>query len=604
MKLYKIFVLIFLVIFITTPTLAATNDVIFDEDVTITDVTLGDSITDMIVFDDSTTEILDITNGILTITNPGNSFKVGSSDSDVQTIVILKNNTMESCTENSTPGATSVTLPTSSGVYTIKPLEATSCSNLCSSLSNTTEYNTYPTCGAVNCSSGYTLSGSGSNATCVAQSSGGGGGARFFAPPPITVTVPITTPNQVTQKEQSSYTQQKTTPDGSKITSTIKAKADAITGKIIESSVETIISPTTNPSDKQFARLDTSATSKIKEIKLDLTSEALQELIGDTKNDIKVNISSQEALPSQKTEQARAGGYLVGFDVYSINLNVGDKNVTSFIKPLTLSFDISNLQTSTQDLKAYYFDENKSTWKKAGDGGSVKNGKLVVDIYHLTDFGLMRETLAKKQTQTTHDRELQLQLITDDAQIVLESGTNLNSIIQYNNKIKDIEAQKNGMKAYTDPLIKNINDLTTKNTYAINNFIIYGTKSTQILGAGERAGVVNSYKSAFNKVPITKNEWEDCIKIANGRWPTQRSEKSENNAKKEFNKIYKRNADMNNANDNAAVTVITYGLRPKDRNLNSEKIAIKAFLNIYKYNPKSATDWDIVRAIAYSGTTR
>jgi len=45
-------------------------------------------------------------------------------------------------------------------------------------------------------------------------------------------------------------------------------------------------------------------------------------------------------------------------------------------------------------------------------------------------------------------------------------------------------------------------------------------------------------------------------------------------------------------------------LRPSDRNLNSEKTAIKTFKAIYGYNPSTASAWDIVRAIAYSGATR
>ena len=56
--------------------------------------------------------------------------------------------------------------------------------------------------------------------------------------------------------------------------------------------------------------------------------------------------------------------------------------------------------------------------------------------------------------------------------------------------------------------------------------------------------------------------------------------------------------------ENAAVTVMAYGLRPKPRNLNSERAAIKNFMGIFKKIPTSATDWDAVRAIAYSGAKR
>ena len=135
-------------------------------------------------------------------------------------------------------------------------------------------------------------------------------------------------------------------------------------------------------------------------------------------------------------------------------------------------------------------------------------------------------------------------------------------------------------------------------------FISQGTDSTKILGSGERQGVINSFTSAFGKAPQTSADWSDIIKIANGRWPSQKNMQTETNAESAFKKIYQRTANRNNPNDDAAVTVISYGLRPANRNLNSEKNAIKSFKSIYGYTPKSTTAWDIVRAIAYSGARR
>jgi hypothetical protein len=116
--------------------------------------------------------------------------------------------------------------------------------------------------------------------------------------------------------------------------------------------------------------------------------------------------------------------------------------------------------------------------------------------------------------------------------------------------------------------------------------------------------VLNSYRAAFGKIPTTAAEWQDLVKIANGRWPQERNTKAEDNAKVIFKKIYKRDPNMNQPNDNAAVTVVAYGLRPAKRNLNSEKTGIIFFKYIFKYAPSSATDWDIVRTIAYSGAKR
>ena len=139
---------------------------------------------------------------------------------------------------------------------------------------------------------------------------------------------------------------------------------------------------------------------------------------------------------------------------------------------------------------------------------------------------------------------------------------------------------------------------------ALTNFITYGSVATEKLGWGERAGVVNSFQSAFGKIPETESDWQDIVKIANGRWPNQRNSETENNANSAFRKIYLRDSDRSNPHDDAAVTVIAYGLRPAKRNLDSEKAAIKIFKAIYGYNPTSASAWDIVRAIAYSGATR
>jgi len=136
-------------------------------------------------------------------------------------------------------------------------------------------------------------------------------------------------------------------------------------------------------------------------------------------------------------------------------------------------------------------------------------------------------------------------------------------------------------------------------------FVQIGTKSTRTLGAGERAGVVDSFRNAFGHFPQTENDWQDVIKIANGSWPDQKNSELEERIKNQiFKKIYKRKADMEKPHDNAAVTIIAYGLRPSDRNSNSEKEAIKTFKHVYGRAPQSAQDWNIIRSIAYSGAKK
>ena len=156
-------------------------------------------------------------------------------------------------------------------------------------------------------------------------------------------------------------------------------------------------------------------------------------------------------------------------------------------------------------------------------------------------------------------------------------------------------------------MVKDVKILSEKSQAAINKFITYGVDANTVkLGAGERAAVINSYKAAFDKLPETEAELADAIKIANGRWPSMTNDAAEKKAKEQFQKIYKKIADMNNANDNAAIKVMAYGLRQKaeNRNLNSEKAGIKIFKDIFGSVPKTTEDWNTMQAITYSGATR
>lgn len=194
-----------------------------------------------------------------------------------------------------------------------------------------------------------------------------------------------------------------------------------------------------------------------------------------------------------------------------------------------------------------------------------------------------------------------IDIAADAAEIV---KTNINSLLGKLGFKRDLAKEDTATKKYVSQLIKDAAGLAKDKENSLTNFIAYGTPTTVKLGEGERAGVVNSYKSAFGRLPTTESQWSDAIKIANGRWPSEKNTTSENNAIQAFKKIYKREPNRTNTHDDAAVTIIAYGLRPINRNLASEAAAIKSFKAIYGYTPKTATAWDIVRAIAYSGAKR
>lgn len=175
-----------------------------------------------------------------------------------------------------------------------------------------------------------------------------------------------------------------------------------------------------------------------------------------------------------------------------------------------------------------------------------------------------------------------------------------------------INSQKN--RVHLDSSAKkSYEKLMQENSYIIKNqsskfaaayFIQNGTLTTNKMGLGERAGTIASFASAYGRMPETIVDWQDIIKIAGGRWPSQKSAAAENKASAVFKKVYLRAPNRSDAHDDVSIMVIAYGLRPSRRNLNSEVKAAQIFNRIYNRKPQSAGDWDIVRAISYSGVRR
>ena len=149
-------------------------------------------------------------------------------------------------------------------------------------------------------------------------------------------------------------------------------------------------------------------------------------------------------------------------------------------------------------------------------------------------------------------------------------------------------------------------------TTAAVGFIAYGTETTEKLGEGERAGVLDSYKKAYGALPATESEWQDALSIAAGEKPIQENSASEARAISLFKKIYKRvpviaysegDGTVLRAQENAdqqALTILAYGIRPETRDLDKERKGIGAFKSLFGNDPKTAEDWDAVRMMAYA----
>ncbi len=156
-------------------------------------------------------------------------------------------------------------------------------------------------------------------------------------------------------------------------------------------------------------------------------------------------------------------------------------------------------------------------------------------------------------------------------------------LLDYLGKTRDTALETRVMQSYGRYLILD---------KAATNFITYGTKSTDKLGLGERAGVLRSYQYTFNKLPQTAADWQDAVNIATNQLPVKRSDKAEQEAQAVVRKIYGKL-------DNQSVMFIAYGLRPETRDIIKERLELKRFGQIFGKMPSSVFDWNIFRKLVY-----
>lgn len=267
---------------------------------------------------------------------------------------------------------------------------------------------------------------------------------------------------------------------------------------------------------------------------------------------------------------------------------ITDPNTTSFLLNNSSSYIQGDFGGYLQPGENYYFSITALYGNHRVAGNAVK-----------TQYNGPSHQVKEKPVADS------LVIIKEKAQLLLANdlGTILAELQALRDKVKE---QENEIK-YLRALMTDVHNIAQTVKDTLNQFITYGVdENTQKLGEGERAAVIYSYKSAFKKLPETEDEVADAIKIANGRWPSETNVEAETRAQNEFKKIYLRSADMTNPNDNAAVTIMAYGLRQKasNRNLDSERQGIKTFQYIYGRTPSSTEDWNIMQAITYSGATR
>lgn len=107
---------------VAMPVSAAVDDFVANGNITVEGVNMHNdpSTADMTIISGSTAESWTLSSGVFTVTNPG-PFSVSSADADAEILVVFLAGAQVACGRNTTPGTSTVTVPTDSGTYTIKP---------------------------------------------------------------------------------------------------------------------------------------------------------------------------------------------------------------------------------------------------------------------------------------------------------------------------------------------------------------------------------------------------------------------------------------------------------------------------------------------------
>lgn len=101
---------------------------------------------------------------------------------------------------------------------------------------------------------------------------------------------------------------------------------------------------------------------------------------------------------------------------------------------------------------------------------------------------------------------------TTEAKIIFDSGYNLDNFLNNLKRKKSSKDQIYAMNKYTKPITKNEKYIKLNDQYAINNFIVYGSASTQKISALERYNLLKQYKTKYKKLPINENDWNNLLK--------------------------------------------------------------------------------------------
>lgn len=103
-----------------------------------------------------------------------------------------------------------------------------------------------------------------------------------------------------------------------------------------------------------------------------------------------------------------------------------------------------------------------------------------------------------------------------EATLIADSGASkagLDALLKYNGAQRDNEAMTENMKM-SEQVFKRFHEASINDIYSVNNFLTYGTPSTEKLLIDGRSEMFGKYLNSDKKIPTGPKEWEKLLNIS------------------------------------------------------------------------------------------
>ena len=299
------------------------------------------------------------------------------------------------------------------------------------------------------------------------------------------------------------------------------------------------------------------------------------------------------------------------------NLNTSDRYISS------ASITLSSLDDNAGILKIDYSLDSSATWieysnsfiintigettlmyratDRAGNVESVSSQIINIDSpapVILMPFMVSPDQAGIRQEDIEVEKDIKSKVLgveverpksetyTKDEILNALAGADINALLDYLGKERDIAQEESVVQKYNFD-------------FQATNFVCYGTKSTDVLGEGERAGVIYSFEQAFGRMPRSTEDWDDVIRISTNQVPIQRNTPAEERVLLIKPPLPYQGEGWGEGFEETDVIFIAYGLRPEKRDLGLEIEGIKKFIDIFGRLPSNTMDWNILRSLVY-----